>query len=78
MYRCCPEMPAIRRMLETGEPGYGFREELIHKRKGRQALLQNLPAASESKRSCFREIKNHRCLSNGDWWGKMDSNHRSH
>ena len=21
MYRCCPEMPAIRRVLETGEPG---------------------------------------------------------
>lgn len=21
MYRCCPEMPALRRMLETGEPG---------------------------------------------------------
>ena len=49
MYRCCPEMPAIRRMLETGEPGYGFREELTYKRKGRQILLQNLPAASESK-----------------------------
>ena len=67
MYLCGPEHPDIRRVLETGD-------------HHRRISGKHPPRAVAEDDVFWRGHKKHRSKADSApvWWGKVDSNHRSH